>query len=636
MNKNNSKNKINLAIVPKVHWFHEYSRAYGSQHDFNHIKKCLNSYHLINNYFNYKIIYINKFVKNFDQFDAVLFLGSNAIVDNFLKSNKKIKKYLWAFNQFAWVNNPKIYDSTNIVFEQSNENIDNYKNKNNVIKLPLGFQNTVSYLDNNKTVFDLVFNGTLDRELRLNQKFLRRDLLIELLKLDLKILNYNGRANKFIEKKLLSPLNKFKNFSIINRFGDGIEYNHAKYSLDIPFLNLGAKKNENWGMSEERIDNGIWLNHWDTFRAIGAKTNIITFDAPEIRKLGLSEDNVNFYKSDPLNIKKMAEEISNIVKNGAYKKIDHSTWKKNTYFNRWINILNNIYNDINKENSIKLINKKNIRNKLQIGISCGLNSEHYTNYLISSIEKTKSNETDIEIIISINHRNVDINFLNNIKTSIPIKIFTNYSFFGNKDSFQHGKNIDYLISKFDSKFGAIMDSDVVLLKNNWDKILLDKLNKDVVIIGTPYKQFHYLKFPNAIFCIFKTDIIKNLKIKFKPTKRHLYNFIPFIPSKVSIRKVSLKNKKFFSNKVNEKILFDVGYQLPLKIKKNNLDGISFDFIDSTSNKAKLKTLKGEEYHFEDEIILSHLGRSTKRDFLTDKYCINWKELTSNWLKKNEK
>ena len=85
--------------------------------------------------------------------------------------------------------------------------------------------------------------------------------------------------------------------------------------------------------------------------------------------------------------------------------------------------------------------------------------------------------------------------------------------------------------------------------------------------------------------------------------------------------------------MNEKILFDVGYQLPLKIKNNNLDGISFDFIDSTSNKAKLKTLKGEEYHFDDEIILSHLGRSTKRNFLTDKYCINWKKLTSNWLKK---
>ena len=48
---------------------------------------------------------------------------------------------------------------------------------------------------------------------------------------------------------------------------------------------------------------------------------------------------------------------------------------------------------------------------------------------------------------------------------------------------------------------------------------------------------------------------------------------------------------------------------------------------TTSNKAKLKTLKGEEYHFDDEIILSHLGRSTKRNFLTDKYCINWKKLT---------
>ena len=70
-----------------------------------------------------------------------------------------------------------------------------------------------------------------------------------------------------------------------------------------------------YGLSWYELENTIWLNHWDTFRSIGAKCNIITFDSPFIKSLGLSDNTAHFYKNTPENLPQMADEILKIVKN---------------------------------------------------------------------------------------------------------------------------------------------------------------------------------------------------------------------------------------------------------------------------------------------------------------------------------
>ena len=52
-----------LAIVPKVTKKFEYSTAFGSQHDYSHIKKCLQSATFKID-LSFKIIYESKFFKN--------------------------------------------------------------------------------------------------------------------------------------------------------------------------------------------------------------------------------------------------------------------------------------------------------------------------------------------------------------------------------------------------------------------------------------------------------------------------------------------------------------------------------------------------------------------------------------------
>ena len=68
--------------------------------------------------------------------------------------------------------------------------------------------------------YDIVFNGTLDRSRRLTATEHRKDIILGLLKKGHTIINFNGRADKSVEKKLLDELKKYKIFKVVNKFGN--------------------------------------------------------------------------------------------------------------------------------------------------------------------------------------------------------------------------------------------------------------------------------------------------------------------------------------------------------------------------------------------------------------------------------
>ncbi len=118
--------------------------------------------------------------------------------------------------------------------------------------------------------------------------------------------------------------------------------------MNLPFHELGSEENikANWGMSRHELENGNWLINWDLFRCIGARSNMITFDCPETRALGLNEDNCHFYQGDTTHIEGMAKEIVKIVRTGAVKFITDDVWQKNTYQARWDFIIDKICNNV--------------------------------------------------------------------------------------------------------------------------------------------------------------------------------------------------------------------------------------------------------------------------------------------------
>ena len=351
-----------LAIVPKIHFKYEYSRAYGSQHHYSHINKCLNTI-LNKKKINFKIIYSKNFFLKFfylrylSKFDGILFIGIDQFSKHVININKKSDIFLWSFNQIEWANNESFLDKIDIVFEQSTRNLNKFNiNQNEIIYTPLAFQHDYNFKKNNKLKnniqqHDLVFIGTLDRSRRETSKTHRIDILEGLLKKDLKILILNGRGETKIEKNLINKLKKYKNFTYINSFGEPSDYKLGKYVLNLPFHELGSLENINlnWGMSKKELENEIWLVHWDTFRCIGSKCNMITYDCKEFRNLGLNDNNCHFYKNNIENIPKIVDEIFLIVKSDIKKEIDKKTFEQNTYFARWEIITQNIIKKISSK-----------------------------------------------------------------------------------------------------------------------------------------------------------------------------------------------------------------------------------------------------------------------------------------------
>jgi hypothetical protein len=333
-----------LAIVPKVKKSIEYSTAYGSQHDYKHIAYCMD-FSSFNIDIQYQIIYEESFLKVYDKFDGALFIGLSWKMIDFITHEKNIDIYIWAFTQCVWNQTPEVFNNTSIVFEQSTLDMSQFSSSfTDLYSLPLGFQSNRFKPKSYTPKYDIVFNGTLFRDRREGSKNHRVDLLELLLKNNISIINYNGRSRNSDEKALLLRLKPYKNFKVKDIFGESEHYHHGRYSLDLPFLDTGVdpENDKKFGISWYELENSIWLNHWDIFRAIGSKCNIITFDSPYIRSLGLSDENVHFYRSNPENLKEMADEISIIVSKKKVKMINNDVWNSNSFIERWEFIVNKI------------------------------------------------------------------------------------------------------------------------------------------------------------------------------------------------------------------------------------------------------------------------------------------------------
>ena len=269
---------------------------------------------------------------------------------------------------------------------------------------------------------------------------------------------------------------------------------------------------------------------------------------------------------------------------------------------------------------------------IQIGISCGKNCEKYIDFLVNSIKKTISNSNNIEFLLGINNKNVDVNFLENIfiKNNYSYKIIK-YNLINNTikpSSLNHGLCLNEIFKHMDKEFGCFIDCDVVLLEKDWDTKLLNMFNEKIAIIGSEYDGKKYVNFPNAIFCIFKTEIIKKCNI----------NFLPFTEDNKDYthqkkNKIIQNNKIFFQT---DDLILDVGWELPVKLKKNNYEAISMKLVSprlkNTHNYLKfmLMDMNGESYQIDNIPFCSHIGRSSSRDFDCD-IVKKWRNRTFEWL-----
>ncbi len=145
----------------------------------------------------------------------------------------------------------------------------------------------------------------------------------------------------------------------------------------------------------------------------------------------------------------------------------------------------------------------------------------------------------------------------------------------------HGTALDYLITKIDTPYFSVLDSDATWLIKNWDEILIKQLDSKTKVIGTQAAGNKHKDFP-LMFCIlFETKTFKDLNISFLPQE-------PINPLK------------------------DTGWQLREKYLTANYTGKIIELKNTrTYKKGPFRDLLCGEYYLDanyNQIFASHYGR----------------------------
>lgn len=258
----------------------------------------------------------------------------------------------------------------------------------------------------------------------------------------------------------------------------------------------------------------------------------------------------------------------------------------------------------------------------QIGIPCGPNSEYFTNFLIRSIEKTSSKNIKHSYVIAINKPGVRRDVILR-DVVIDVKFVERHSSLAL--SAGHADALDLLLENIDSNFAVFVDSDVAFLKKGWDVLLFERLNDNVVMIGSEYhpSDGKTLKRPNVIACAFRADIMKKLSVKFTPSLKTVM--------------INKDNHGFFGRNIGETVFLDTGCDMLSTLisagyKTEVLSIASPRYQDTHSNLKFLSTTdRGEEYLLENDVVCTHIGRSISRNFFSDPIVVNWKRKVEAWL-----
>lgn len=261
-----------------------------------------------------------------------------------------------------------------------------------------------------------------------------------------------------------------------------------------------------------------------------------------------------------------------------------------------------------------------MKEKIQIGVPCGRNSEQYVKFLCSSIEKTLSGNFDHEFVFGVNQSGVDKHFLSQIKNAKIVERID-----GKDSSIGHGLCLDLILENMNSKYGMFVDSDVAFLLPNWDLKLTNIIDGGVTMIGTEYHPTDgkIVNFPNVITCMYDTSVLQALDIRFKPSLKRVT--------------VSDRTSPWYGVPEGTSIFLDTGCDIVEPMGMANAKWRTFKLIsprykDSTGHlKFMLADMRGEEYQLDGVPICTHIGRSLTRSFETDPIVNRWKTRVEEWL-----
>lgn len=216
---------------------------------------------------------------------------------------------------------------------------------------------------------------------------------------------------------------------------------------------------------------------------------------------------------------------------------------------------------------------------------------------------------------------------------------------GEHSSMKHAIAMTEALKHIESEYVLFVDCDIAFVYNNWDDVIINKLNTFHCFGGTYPKsksrfyKTRYRRFPRVNFFSFRSSILKKVDLDFRPfikvAKKDEYSFTC---------KIGKKGESIYGLKAGSTLTCDVGWKLPGIFKGNNL---TYDYIPCclmTSQKSKLPFLNRkneeicltsdrgmEEWHYNNELFACH-KKFTRYHSLYSEIGLAWKERVESYLK----
>lgn len=204
-----------------------------------------------------------------------------------------------------------------------------------------------------------------------------------------------------------------------------------------------------------------------------------------------------------------------------------------------------------------------------------------------------------------------------------------------RGSFGHAQAMEIAIKNFKkNNINIISDSDVVIVKKNWDEKIVNLIlgDKKFGLLGVPYEGLNGFSSGCNIFQTYKN----------KPTTTWMvcspfYDFskLKLLPDKDNFLTI---DKELFSSiyglPIGYKLLKDVGWQIPEYIYTNKIPFLTFEILKSTSKQSIV--LKGcsqyhDEFHIDSEPFLVHQRGSMTHRFRIDKKSYDFYKACDQYL-----
>jgi len=207
---------------------------------------------------------------------------------------------------------------------------------------------------------------------------------------------------------------------------------------------------------------------------------------------------------------------------------------------------------------------------------------------------------------------------------------------------KHALAIEFALEHIEAEYVLLVDMDVAIVYKGWDEVIIQKLNEYDCFGGgyvkskkCKFSKTRYNDFPTANLFSFRADILRKVKLNFKPFSGDLFT-----------GEVSEQTSKIFKMKEGSIISYDIGWKLPIIFYNNKLTSYSMPcyyqehnnsqlpYLDEDHEKfCKRKRRTMEEWHYKGKIFATHKkGSRYKSHHLNEKLGLAWKDRVDLYLK----